>query len=184
MSDLIDLVVTGFGAFFIVLAVILLARYRQASQSISESSEHSSDLWKALQERLRKQDERIVDMMSKVEVLQARVLAPTAQVPPIPVTLRDVIPPQWAVQQKQVAEPRLVSLAKGELGDTEMTVIELLGAGSKSTIDIKEEIGLSREHTARTMKELFDRGLVARDDSAKPFIYQLTEKGKNLLSRG
>jgi len=42
----------------------------------------------------------------------------------------------------------------------------------------------SREHTARTMKGLFERGLVARNDSTKPFVYQLTEEGKHYVSSG
>jgi len=180
MSDLVDVAVTGFGAFFVVLAIVLLARYRQASQSVSESSERSHDIWQALQERLRKQDERILDLMSRIEILQARATAPASSAPLLPVIRRDVTAPQQVMQPKP-AEPKPTPRTRGGLGDTEMTVIELLGAGAKSTIDIKEEIGLSREHTARTMKKLFDGGLVTRDDSAKPFVYALTEEGKRRL---
>ena len=32
------------------------------------------------------------------------------------------------------------------------------------------------------MKELFDVGLVTRDDSTKPFVYRLTNEGKSRLS--
>jgi predicted transcriptional regulator len=39
-----------------------------------------------------------------------------------------------------------------------------------------------REHTARMMESLFDKGLVTRDDSEKPFVYQLTEQGERYLS--
>lgn len=171
--------VTAFGAFFVVLTFVLLTRYRWASQAISESSERSSDVWQALQERLKKQDERIVDLMTRVEVLQSRMVAPGPPAPAYPVMTRDAMSPQQVTQQRPTPKPRQTG---GALGGTAAKVIEFLSAGPKSTIAIKEEIGLSREHTARTMKELFDDGFVARDDSAKPFVYQLTEKGRSYFS--
>ena len=39
----------------------------------------------------------------------------------------------------------------------------------------------SREHAARLMKELYEKGLVSRNNSSKPFVYQLTEEGKRRL---
>lgn len=50
-----------------------------------------------------------------------------------------------------------------------------------SSMEVKEAIKRSREHTARMMKSLFDKGLVTRDDSARPFVYQLTERGRAYL---
>ena len=32
-----------------------------------------------------------------------------------------------------------------------------------------------REHSARLLKGLFDKGLVVRDDSAKPYVYELAD---------
>ena len=64
--------------FFVALSFALLRRYRQVSQRISESSELGRDLWETLEQRLKKQDERIVDMMARFDVIQARVIAPPA----------------------------------------------------------------------------------------------------------
>lgn len=70
----IALLVTS--AFFVTLAFGLLVRYRQLSQKIAGSSDLGHDLWDALEQRMRKQDERILDMMGRIEVVQARVMAP------------------------------------------------------------------------------------------------------------
>ncbi|HEY6282913.1 MAG TPA: hypothetical protein VIW22_03220 [Nitrososphaerales archaeon] len=71
----IALLVTS--AFFVALAFGLLVRYRQLSQKIAGSSDLGHDLWDALEQRMRKQDERILDMMGRMEVVQARVMAPS-----------------------------------------------------------------------------------------------------------
>jgi predicted transcriptional regulator len=68
-----------------------------------------------------------------------------------------------------------------QAGETESQILALLQGGAKTPIDIKKSLNLSREHTARMMKLLYEKGLVTRDDSAKPFVYQLTERGRSLL---
>lgn len=184
MSDYLDAATIAAVAFFVVLAAMLLIRYRQASERISASSDLGHDLWKALEDRLEKQDERILDLMGKVEVLQARFVS--ASQPPQRVMRRDASdarPSQPVAPVRAAAETRAATPAQGGMGDTEMTVIKLLGNGAKSTIDIKKVMNLSREHTARTMKALFDKGLVTRDDSEKPFVYQLTDEGRRYLSQ-
>lgn len=181
MADYVDVVAIAAAAFFVVLAAALLVRYRQASERITESSELNHDLWRAMEDRLRKQDERILELMGRVEVLQARAL--TASQPSGFVIPRDIKPSQPVASLKLAPETKAATPPQGGLGDTEMTVVKLLGDGTKSTIEIKQVLGLSREHTARTMKALFDRGLVTRDDSEKPFVYQLTETGRRYLSQ-
>ena len=68
------------------------------------------------------------------------------------------------------------------LDETEMSVIRLLGAKPRTSVEIKGLIEKSREHAARLMKVLFDAGLVTRDVSKKPFVYQLTDAGRRYLS--
>jgi predicted transcriptional regulator len=68
------------------------------------------------------------------------------------------------------------------LDETELSVIKLLSVKPRSSVEIKELIGKSREHAARLMKILFDSGLVSRNTSKKPFVYQLTETGRRYLS--
>ncbi len=51
--------------------------------------------------------------------------------------------------------------------------------GSVISSDVSKSLNLSREHTARIMKNLYLKGLVTR--SGKPFRYSLTARGLALL---
>lgn len=169
-------------AFFVVLAIVLLARYRQASERIAASAELGRDLWKALEDRLEKQDERIVDLMSRLEVLQARVTAESPQMQPQ--ALHDATTSQPSPPPRLAPEPKfLVPVPKG-LITSEKVALKFLERGAKSTKEITVMLDRSREHTARLMKTLYDRGLVERDQSQKPFVYRLTDRGRSQLSAG
>jgi DNA-binding transcriptional ArsR family regulator len=78
-------------AFFVAIAFGLLVRYRQLSQKIAGSSDLGHDLWDALEQRMRKQDERILDMMGRMEVVQARVMSSPPALEP---TLEPQAPPE------------------------------------------------------------------------------------------
>ena len=199
LDDAVTVTLLATAAFFVALAFGLLIRYRQASQRISESSDLGHDLWMALEQRMKKQDERILDMMGRLEVVQSRVMAATA--PTVPSTLsplpplmpsqapkedkpRSVTEPVPAVQHpesqpgSQISQPPSEGVA---LDETQLAAVRLLGESPKNTRQLTDAIGKSREHTARVMKELFERGLVARNDSTKPFVYQLTEAGRRFI---
>ena len=59
--------------------------------------------------------------------------------------------------------------------------MKLLSQGPKDTRQLTDALQKSREHTARTMKDLFDAGLVRRNASSKPFVYELTDEGRREL---
>jgi len=78
------------------------------------------------------------------------------------------------------------SKSPAELDKTERLALSLLSEGPLATPDILKGLinkggPRSREHAARLMKELFEKGLVSRNDSSKPFVYQLTDEGKRRL---
>lgn len=55
---------------------------------------------------------------------------------------------------------------------TAQAVLQLLATGPKTAPEIQRQIGRSREHTARILKELYERGLVTRVETARPFVYR------------
>ena len=167
-------------AFFVVVSFSLLVRYKKASQQLSASTDLGRDLWNALDQRLKKQDERILDMMGKFEVIQLRSTesAVVTRRPPA-ATLVEEVPP---AQMPEPARAEVRRAARVRMDPTERVVIGVLGQRPRSSVEIKELIGKSREHTARLMKAMFERGLVLRDDSKKPFVYELTEQGRRYLS--
>jgi DNA-binding MarR family transcriptional regulator len=181
LVDLVTLAVLASSVFFVVLSFGLLLRYRQVSQKVNASTDLGRGLWEALEQRLRKQDERILDMMGRFEVIQSRVSErPTPSVPQPtsrPASIEER--PALMMETHVIPAQRKSQIV---LDDTEMSVIKLLSAKPRSSVEIKELIGRSREHAARMMKTLFDSGLVTRDDSKKPFVYQLTETGRRYLS--
>lgn len=216
VDDVVTLVLLASAAFFVALSFGLLVRYREISQKISASSDMGHDLWQALEQRMKKQDERILDIMGRLEVVQTRMIAVAAANPPgvkeatrvlqpvspqlappapkegsLGVTRRaDAQQPesQVTVGGSQESRPNPVSVPVPApvkvpqiIDETHLAAIRLLGEGPKSTRQITDALGKSREHTARMMKELFDGGIVSRDSSTKPFVYQLTDEGRRRL---
>jgi outer membrane biosynthesis protein TonB len=220
----IALLVTS--AFFVALAFGLLVRYRQLSQKIAGSSDLGHDLWDALEQRMRKQDERILDIMGRMEVVQARVMTPPSAQEPIVQPPTPPAAPRMSQPEKEPSdveeEPRTMqqpesqpksqesqpsqpqqapeaplapptpqsepaqqlempSKAELMLDGTQMATLRLLAEGTKNTRQLTDTLKKSREHTARLMKELFDLGLVRRNVTTKPFVYQITDEGRRRL---
>ena len=74
--------------------------------------------------------------------------------------------------------------AMAALTDTEVTVLEMLSAeGSKTAPEIKDRVRLSREHTARLMKKLYEKGYLERETGKIPFRYSIKKEMKNFLKK-
>lgn len=74
--------------------------------------------------------------------------------------------------------------ALAPLTETELTVLEFLAAeGEKTAPRIREQIKLSREHTARLMKKLYEKGYLERSANKIPFTYRLKEEMRKLLKK-
>lgn len=74
--------------------------------------------------------------------------------------------------------------AMGALTDTEVTVLEILSSeGPKTAPEIKERVQLSREHTARLMKKLYEKGYLERETGKIPFRYSIKKEMKNILRK-
>jgi DNA-binding Lrp family transcriptional regulator len=74
--------------------------------------------------------------------------------------------------------------ALAPLTETELSVLEMLALeGSKTAPEIKEKIRLSREHTARLMKKLYEGGYLERDTGKIPFKYHVKEEMSKLLRK-
>jgi chromosome segregation ATPase len=74
--------------------------------------------------------------------------------------------------------------AMAALTDTEVTVLEMLSAeGSKTAPEIKERVQLSREHTARLMKKLYEKGYLERGTGKIPFKYSVKTEMKKFLNK-
>ncbi len=74
--------------------------------------------------------------------------------------------------------------ALAPLTETEVSVLEMLAAeGAKTSPEIKERVKLSREHTARLMKKLYESGYLERETNKIPFKYSVKKEMENLLRK-
>jgi len=173
---------------FAVLSWVLLSKYRNLTAKVAESTELGRDIWNAMESRLKKQDERILDVVTKFEVYESRVtttLVRAAATEPTPIrTAKVALQPQQKAEAKEELkqETKPAAPAREDLEPTERVVLQLLMERPRTSIEIKTLVKKSREHSARLMKTLFERRLVSRADEKKPFVYELTEEGRRYLS--
>jgi archaellum component FlaC len=74
--------------------------------------------------------------------------------------------------------------AMAALTDTEISVLEMLSKeGAKTAPEIKERVHLSREHTARLMKKLYEEGYLEREAGKIPFKYSIKKEMENLMQK-
>jgi predicted transcriptional regulator len=48
--------------------------------------------------------------------------------------------------------------------------------------EVRGVLGSSREHAARMMKSLADRGLVIRDSTKRPYSYEISDVGRDVVA--
>jgi len=84
-----------------------------------------------------------------------------------------------------VAEPPVSIKREGALvplRETELKVLEILAAeGERTAPQIRDRIGLTREHTARLMKSLYVRGYLERERDKMPYVYRLNREMAELM---
>ena len=74
--------------------------------------------------------------------------------------------------------------ALAALTETELRVLEVLATeGDKAAPQIKDEIKLTREHTARLMKSLYTRGYVERRTDRLPYLYRIKGEMLKILKK-
>jgi predicted transcriptional regulator len=74
--------------------------------------------------------------------------------------------------------------ALAPLNHTELEVLKILAEeGEKSAPQIRARINLSREHTARLMKKLYEEGYLERDTRKIPYTYKIKEEMRSLLKK-
>jgi len=60
-------------------------------------------------------------------------------------------------------------------------ILKLLSDKPRTSREIQNAIGRTREHTSRLMRKLYERNLVGRDSNSKPFKYTITDVGRRQL---
>jgi DNA-binding MarR family transcriptional regulator len=71
-----------------------------------------------------------------------------------------------------------------QLTETEFSVLAIIDElGEGSVPDIKERIQKTREHTARLLKKLYERGYIDRSTSSMPYRYYIRKEIKEIVAQ-
>jgi DNA-binding MarR family transcriptional regulator len=113
---------------------------------------------------IKQAQEKVMKKVVEIEKIKQEVYVPEAKI-------EAAIP----IKREKALEP---------LTETELMVLETISKeGEKTAPEIREKIGLTREHTARLMKKLYKDGYLERDTHRMPYIYQLKEEMQKILKR-
>jgi hypothetical protein len=125
--------------------------------------------------RLSDYDKAIAQLRTKVDIMEIRVQPPQ-------VVSQHPSQPQPHVAP--VSEPVTITqhaTIEREVNGTTDYILKLLIERPRTSREVQLAIGRTREHTARLMKKLHDLGLVSRDITTKPFRYNITDAGQEML---
>ena len=125
--------------------------------------------------KLRDYDKIISELRARIDILENRVQ---------PQSVISQQPSQIQPHMAPVSEPVTITqhqTIENEVNSTTDYIFKLLAERPRSSREVQLAIGRTREHTARLMKKLHDLGLVSRDINTKPFRYNITDAGREML---
>jgi archaellum component FlaC len=124
-------------------------------------------------------DLKIKDIEATQESLKVKISGFEEQIQKIAST-----PPEVKMEPVMPVVPIKRDKALAALTNTEVAVLEMLTSeGSKTAPEIKERVGLSREHTARLMKKLYEEGYLEREMGKIPFRYSVKKEMEKFLKK-
>ena len=139
-------------------------RALDVSRVAVEASKSGIDERRLLTEKVENTENSIEEIRKEIQELSKRHVPRLQTVPiiaPIP------------LQQKDVLD---------QLTPTEFNVLALIDElGEVSVPEIREKIEKTREHTARLLKKLFDKGFIDRNTSSMPYRYHLRKEVVELI---
>jgi DNA-binding MarR family transcriptional regulator len=160
--------------------------------SVEAQTGKNERLASRLTEQERSFEGRFVDITSKaakspdIEVVKADLQSLKTQ-------LQDLVKAQEELKERAVtvseaqietAIPIRRERALAPLTESELRVLELVAAaGEKTAPEIKVEIKLTREHTARLMKKLYEEGYLERRSDRTPYAYRVKEEMLEFLKK-
>jgi hypothetical protein len=100
---------------------------------------------------------------------------------------------EWAKRATVISEGQIEAAiplrrdqALAPLTETELSVLEFIStspSGERTAPEVKQVINLTREHTARLMKKLYESGYLERRSERTPFAYRVKEEMLRLLKK-
>lgn len=174
-------------AFFAGMAGVMLyhrlaaltRKRRNSEESITEAvvMEYSR--------RLRDYDKAIAELRTKLDIIELKAETPRMNVISQDVTSHTPQHHVARITEPPVVTEHITSATDGEKQDgqngTTDYILKMLAERPRTSREVQQAIGRTREHTARLMKRLTESQFVARDSAKKPFHYALTDLGRERL---
>jgi len=144
-------------------------------------------------DQLKKHETQLSDITSKMGTALGLKDQLLPQIAKLNERIDKVVKAQENMAQR-ISEPQEVQIrgvipikrerALAQLTATELRVLEILtDEGPKTAPEIRGEIELTREHTARLMKKLYVKGYVERDETKTPYAYRIKEEMRKILKK-
>ena len=114
-------------------------------------------------------------LRNKIAGFEEQIQKLTTAPPPQPQAATELVLPPMPIKRDK---------ALSALTETEISVLEMLSKeGPKTAPEIKDRVHLSREHTARLMKKIYEEGYVEREAGKIPFRYSIKKEMEALLQK-
>ena len=175
-----DLVISGIFAFLV--GMVSMTVYTRLKTTFEEGRYKTNEavIEAVILEytpRLHDYDKVISELRAKVDIIESRIK-------PHEVVSQDPSQPQphVALMSEPVTVTQHAAIEK-EVNSTTDYIFKLLAERPRSSREVQLAIGRTREHTARLMKKLHGLGLVSRDINTKPFRYNITDAGRQMLKK-
>jgi len=152
---------------------------RFPSLKLSELEQVKKDL-ETISSKVIGLNETYLELNSKIEDMKANINR----------TLKENVQDEEPIRERkqtihlEPAFPLEREKAINSLTPTELRVLQILSTeGDKTVREIRSRIGLTREHTGRLMKNLYDKGYVERRTDRIPYVYRIKEEMRKILSK-
>jgi hypothetical protein len=143
--------------------------------SVLQSQRNYQQDLDALAMKVEDTDRKLSDVMASQQTLMGKITLvenQTKQFGFLPETATEAIIP--IRRDKAIAQLTVTELAALEF---------LVSSGAKTAPEIREQVRLSREHTARLMKKLYEEGYLDRDTIKIPFKYSVKKEMEKILKK-
>jgi hypothetical protein len=175
-----DLVISGIFAFLV--GMVSMTVYTRLKTTFEEGRYKTNEavieaVVLEYTRRLHDYDKVISELRAKIDIVESRIK-------PHEVVSQDPSQPQphVALMSEPVTVTQHAAIEK-EVNSTTDYIFKLLAERPRSSREVQLAIGRTREHTARLMKKLHGLGLVSRDINTKPFRYNITDAGRQMLKK-
>tara|TARA_B100001013_G_scaffold330835_1_gene246028 strand:- start:4205 stop:4792 length:588 start_codon:yes stop_codon:yes gene_type:complete len=175
----------------LVMAVVFswfIVRVRQTIKEQNNANAILTDILTNIYDTINEKEKRIVDLMYRVDILEART---KTQYSSVSMPKNEVISNRYeaVVRGSTVDESGVrggigsgITKISLELTPTEEMLLKNLINGPKRISEIKGILGKSREHTSRLVSGLSKKGLIKKGFVSGQTVCHITDKGRDIIS--